>query len=538
LQTRLHIPLFTLPLCLFFFIAACGRSQTNTGDQQNSKNKNLTAHFVSPGCPEVIGGNRSSLPSETTISRDHRVTTSSGMLPYTVTSGYLPLYAEGAEDGPIRACLFFFAYTRDDKKNNTNWPTTFLFNGGPGAASDWIHLGGMGPLKINFGAEGFTPLSNSLADDPYTLLANSDLIFIDPIGSGYSRVASGVNPVEFDGLHQDANSIGDFISNYRTKFSRTQSPLYLIGESYSGMRLPVLGRYLDEKLGIKTTGIVFISPWMDTLDDDVFRDDNAANDLPYVSYLPEMAAVAWYHQKLDPELLAGDLDTIYSDAEKFANTDYLEALTVGNELVSSEFHRISDLMRHYTGLSTELIEKDNLRVPLSQFVAGLLKDQGETISYYDGRMKAIESDVAKSDPYDAFDPLFDSVDQHYFKNVLGIQTSLEYSGNDWSAWPGANPKNNIRGGYLNVLDDINVLMTNNPDLKVMMANGLFDLVCPPAEVHAQVRHLNPAVAKRIELTHYRAGHPIYFGDTAHAQLSADLDRFFGRKPNRPLSNTF
>jgi carboxypeptidase C (cathepsin A) len=477
-------------------------------------------------CPAAIGD--AATADKPALSVTHgQVALSGGAVAYTTTAGYLPLYAPGTQTGAIRGCLFFFAYTRDDHAGDRNWPLAFVFNGGPGAPSEWQHLGGQGPKTLNFGPEGITPGAATLADDPNTLLAYADLVFIDPIGTGYSRPASGVDLTQFDGLDADAGSIGDFIQGYVAQFGRAASPKYLVGESYSGMRLPVLGRYLDEKLGMKMTGIAFLSPWMDAIADDVFGITDQADDIPYTTYLPEYATIAWYHQKLAPDLQEMTLEQVYAAAQTFADTTYLDALSAGDDLPADQKAKVAADLSRFSSLDAAAWSQANLRLSLGDFRNGVLKSAGQVVGYYDGRMQGTVANPGIDDPYDAFDPLFKGAEAGYFSGTLGIQTDLPYATNNWQSWPGANASGSIQGEYLGVLDDIDTLLANNPDLKVYVASGLYDLVCPAAEVQYLLRHLKPETAQRIKVGHYPAGHPIYFGSVAHAQFNTDLGALMG-----------
>ncbi len=505
---------------LFSGLLAISCSKDNTSQLEFSNGlRGLTG---SPTCPSAIGDATISGRPATVLSHGSVTVASGTVLNYSVTTGYLPIYAQGTQTGPVNACMFFFAYTRDDHKGDPSWPVSFLSNGGPGSDSDWIHLGGLGPKTINLGSEGISTSPTSLVDDANTLLQYSDLVFVDPINTGYSRVASGVNPTNYDGLDQEADSIGDFILGYLQKYGRQTSPRYVVGESYGGMRLPVLGRYLDEQLGIKATGLVFISPWLDSIGDDTA---DMADDLPYVTLLPQFAATAWYQKKLSASLQALDVATVFNQAQAFATGDYISALAQGNDLPAATRTTIAATLSNYTGLTQDFILNSNLRISADIFRVQLLAAQNLTLSYYDGRMSAVLATPATQDPTDAFNAIFANIESAYFPSTLGIVTDLPYQENNYPAWPGA-PVDQIDGGYLRVLSDLTTLLQEDASLQIFMANGYYDFVCPPGEVHYMVNHLPADVASRITLASYPGGHPVYFGADARASFVKDIAPLF------------
>lgn len=501
-------------------VSSCSKNASNAIDV-GQKPSLATAST----CPDVIGDSTLAGKAATVVSHGTVTVASGATLSYTTTSGYLPIYAPTTQTGAVHACMFFFAYTRDDHQGDKSWPVAFLSNGGPGSDSDWIHLGGMGPKTINLGAEGTSTSATSIGDDANTLLQDTDLVFVDPINTGYSRVAQGIDVTDYDGLDQEADSIGDFIMGYMTQFGRQSSPKYVVGESYGGMRLPVLNRYLDEKLNIKTAGLIFISPWLDSIGDDT---EDMADDLPYVTLLPQFAATAWYHNKLPATMQEKDVATVFNEAEAFANDGYISALAEGDSLSSADSSNIATTLASYTGLTAKYIQDQNLRISADTFRVQLLKDQNLTLSYYDGRMSAVLTDPTTQDPTDAFNGIFASIEAVYFPKTLGIQTDLPYQSNNYPQWPGA-PTDTIDGGYMRVLSDLTTTMQNNASLKVFMANGYYDFVCPPGEVHYMVDHMPAAVASRITKATYPGGHPVYFGTTARGNFVQDLSPMFSGK---------
>jgi carboxypeptidase C (cathepsin A) len=309
-----------------------------------------------------------------------------------------------------------------------------------------------------------------------------------------------------------------------------------MGESYGGMRSPVLARYLDEQLGIKLDGVVLISPWLDAIGDMIFDSPDPADDLAYIDYLPEYATIAWYHKKIDPEFAGLTLEQVYEAAVKYAQSDYLDALALGDEVPQATRDAVEKRLSQFTGLPLADVQTNGLRISLDHFRSNILKDTGEVVSWYDGRMHAKVADPENNDPTDALNPIFAKQFTDYFGGILGIRSDLKDGYDDeynFPSWPGANRAGAIEGGYLNVLTDINKLMTKNPTLKFYIASGLYDLTCPAAEVHFMVDHLDPAVAERIQIGHYPAGHPIYFGQVSAKQYSTEMSTFLTKRAPLP-----
>jgi carboxypeptidase C (cathepsin A) len=271
---------------------------------------------------------------------------------------------------------------------------------------------------------------------------------------------------------------------------------------------------------------VLISPWLDAIGDMIFDASDPADDLPYVNYLPEYATIAWHHHRIGGGLQRKSLEEVYAAAEAYAKNDYIDALSLGAELPDGQRSKVLKKLGEFTGLSKADLEANGIRIDLDHFRNGVLKDQGQVVAYYDGRMSGKVVDPVKNDPYDAFDPIFTAGMKTYFGGTLGISSDLPYQDMyDPPSWPGANPAGAIEGGYLNVMGDLNTLLSRNPSMKFYIASGLFDLVCPAAEVHFMVSHLKPAVARRIEIGHYPAGHPIYFGQESAAKFAAEMATF-------------
>ncbi|MGH9694264.1 MAG: S10 family peptidase, partial [Bryobacteraceae bacterium] len=306
------------------------------------------------------------------------------------------------ENGKPKASMFFIAYSRDGIADVSKRPLTFAYNGGPGSSSVWLHMGALGPKRVPLTDEGFpVPPPYPIVDNEDSALDFTDLVFIDPVTTGYSRNAPGENPEQFHGLEGDLSSVAAFIQEYLSKYNRWSSPKFLAGESYGTTRSAGLSSYLLKNDGIYLNGITLISSVLNfqTLD---FQ---PGNDLPYILYLPSYTAAAWYHKKLPSDL--GDLQKAVAESRRFAANEYTLALMKGNQLTPVERTSVAKQMARLTGLSEQYIEESNLRVPIFHFVKQLLRDQRRTIGRYDDRLEGIDRDVA-GETFE-YDPSYSSV---------------------------------------------------------------------------------------------------------------------------------
>ena len=344
------------------------------------------------------------------------------VLRYTATAGRLPIKRE---DGKIEAEMFFVAYTLDGE-NPAQRPLTFAFNGGPGSASVWLHMGALGPRRVVLQPQGFMPASPyHLQDNQYSLLDKSDLVLVDAIATGWSRAEDEATNKKFLGVQGDLDAFGEFIRLYITRYGRWASPLFLFGESYGTTRAAGLAGYLAER-GISFNGIVLLSTAMDfqTLE---FQKNN---DLPYILILPSYTMIAAYHHKLPPELTQ-DMAKTRAEAEQWASTTYAQALARGDAMSTQERQAVIDQMARYTGLSKEVIDQANLRIDVGQFTHYLLIDQKLRVGRLDGRFTGPDPQGLMDTPfYDpteaALMPPFTSMFNNYVRNDLGYKTDMPY----------------------------------------------------------------------------------------------------------------
>jgi len=302
----------------------------------------------------------------------HQMTAGGRTLRYTVTTGKLPLKSE---TGETEAEIFFMAYTLDGIANRASRPLMFSFNGGPGSASVWLHLGALGPKRVKMRTDGAMPAPPyQLVDNPDTWLDQTDLVFIDPVGTGYSRASKPELGKKFWGVQGDLESVGEFIRLYLVRYQRWASPLFLVGESYGTTRAAGLSGYLVDR-GIAFNGIVLVSSILNFETTDFTR----GNELPYELFLPTYTATAWYHKKLPADLQSRELRSVLDDAEKWAAGDYARALGLGDRLVGQERAATLDQLARFTGLDRGYLELSNLRVDIQHFCKELLRSDHRTV---------------------------------------------------------------------------------------------------------------------------------------------------------------
>jgi carboxypeptidase C (cathepsin A) len=445
-------------------------------------------------------------------------------LSYTATAGTLQLKEE---DGKPLANIFFTAYTLNGVANLAKRPITFTFNGGPGSSSVWLHMGAFAPKKVLLDDNGDTlPPPYKLVDNEYNLLDFTDLVFIDPVTTGYSRPAPGVPNSKFHGVQQDIESVGEFVRLYTTRFQRWQSPKFLAGESYGGTRAAALSHFLQERHNLFLNGVVLVSP---ALNFETIRFDEG-NDLPYALFLPTYTASAWYHKKLSKEQ-QDDRQQTLAEAEAFAQSEYTVALMKGDKLSAGEKQQLAAKMARLTGLSEKYLLQANLRVSIFRFCRELLRDERKTIGRFDSRFTGFSKDAAGETPdYDASAPIHDgpfaATLNHYLRNELKYETDLTYEilTGRVQPWDYGNAKNR----YLNVGPDLRKAMTQNRHLRVFVANGIYDLATPYFATDYCIDHLGlePALVPHVTTKYYEGGHMMYVHKMSHKQLHKDLREFY------------
>lgn len=453
----------------------------------------------------------------------HTVQIAGQEVAYTATAGTIQLTNR---DGEPQASVFFIAYTRDGVEDTAKRPVMFCFNGGPGSSSVWLHMGCFGPRRVAFDEVGHTVgPPYELHDNPLSILDTTDLVFIDPVSTGFSRTEGDTSPSQYHSVTGDIRSVGEFIRLWITKNQRWRSPKFLAGESYGTTRAAGLSSYLQGE-GIAVSGAVLVSA---VLDFQTIR-FGESNDLPYLLYLPTYTALARYHGKLADELAERDLPELLDEVEEWSRQVYGPALMQGRELPADERARVVAQLARYTGLSEELIDRSDLRVPQYRFSDALLRDEDNVIGRFDGRIVGPDLDRATdrsgtNDPsYYRVAPGFTASFNDYVRGELGYETDDNYevlAGIGWNY-------DIARNSYPNISGDLRRAMTENPSLRVFVAAGYYDLATPYHAAEYTLNHAitHPHAAERVTMGYYESGHMVFTHGESLEKLRGDLLRFF------------
>ncbi len=459
---------------------------------------------------------------EPPIVTKHAINIRGKQLNYSVTTGFMPL--KNAVSGDTEARIFFMAYTLDNPPAGR--PLMFSFNGGPGSASVWLHLGALGPRRIKMLDDGMLPPPPyEMEDNQDTWLTETDLVFIDPVGTGYSRAAKPELAAKYFGVNGDIDSVGEFIRLYLGRYERWMSPLFLVGESYGTTRASGLSNYLFEK-GIALNGILLVSAVLN------FQTIRFAenNDMPLVFILPSYAATAWYHKRLSPTMQAKSIEEVTREARLFAAGEYLPAMLRIDNLSTAERTTLSEKFSSFTGLSRDFVERANFRIDLSKFQKELLRSERRTTGRLDSRFKGIDRDAAgdspDSDPsMNAIRPPYTAAFNSYVRAELGFKTDTEYyilGGGVSSPWNW-----NVSNGYADTSIPMKDAMAKNPYMKIFFAQGYYDMATPfyAAEYTVSAMNLDPTLRKNVTFHHYGAGHMMYIEKNSLKKLKADAATF-------------
>ncbi len=447
----------------------------------------------------------------------------------TSTAGRMKLTDEA---GKAKAELFFVAYTLDGVESPATRPITFAFNGGPGSSSVWLHLGLFGPQRVRMTAEGWAPPPPyELIPNAHSLLDVTDLVFIDPVTTGYSRAAEGESASQFHGVSADVEWVAEFIRLYTTREQRWASPKFLAGESYGTTRAASMAGHLQERHGMYLNGLMLISS---ILNFQTARFD-VGNDLPYVLFLPTYAATAWHHKRVSREY-QNDLRAFLDEVERFAISEYLPALARGDQLSGAERERLVARLGRYTGLSLEFIERCNLRIEIGRFTKELLRDERRTVGRLDSRFKGIDLDAA-GERYE-YDPSMSAILgpytatlNDYVRRTLKYENDLPYEILTGRVQPW---KYDEQNRYLNVAETLRKAMTRNPYLRVFVASGYYDLATPYFASDYTFAHLglDPSLRGGVSFGYYAAGHMMYIHEGELARLKRDLVAFVAAATKR------
>ncbi|PYT00928.1 MAG: peptidase S10 [Acidobacteria bacterium] len=470
-------------------------------------------------------------PAETAVQKDdapvvtkHTAKIGGRTLNYSVTTGFMPI--KNAVSGDTEARIFYMAYTLDGVNDPKTRPLMFSFNGGPGSASVWLHLGALGPRRVKMLDDGMMPPPPyELVDNDASWIDETDIVFIDPVGTGYSRAAKQEYASKFFGINGDIESVGEFIRLYLGRSERWSSPLFLVGESYGTTRAAGLSNHLFER-GIGLNGIILISTVMN------FQSIRFAenNDLPLVLIFPSYTATAWYHKRLPAELQRKPLKDVLKESEEFAANVYGPALMRIDRLTPADKQSLLERFSSLTGLSRTFVEQNNFRVDLGEFNKELLRDQRRTTGRLDSRFLGFDKDSAGDDV--EFDPSMSAIRtpytaafNDYIRRDLNYKSDIEYyilGGGITSPWNW-----NTSNGYADTSQALSSAMRKNPYMKVFVGCGYYDMATPyfAAEYSVSAMNLDPQLRQNFTFNYYEAGHMMYIEKNSLQKLKNDVSGF-------------
>lgn len=456
------------------------------------------------------------------VETQHELALKDRSIKYTARAGVIPLKDEFDE---TEAEIFFTAYELDGVDDRADRPLTFVFNGGPGSASIWLHMGAVGPQRVRMEQEGWMPAP------PYRLEANrqtwldqTDLVFVDPVGTGFSRATKEELDKKYWSFKGDIESVGEFIRLYLTRYQRWSSPLFLAGESYGTTRVAGLSGYLVDK-GITFNGIILISTALDLRTIFFAQGD----DLPFQLFVPTYTATAWYHKKLDESLQKRNLPDLLAEVEAWSKSELTVALMKGDRIDEKEGHTVAEKLALYTGLDLDYVLGSNLRINIHRFCKELLRNEKRSVGRLDSRFKGVEASAVNEFP--EFDPSmlsilppYTSTFNDYVRSKLGIETDLTYEplslnvNEKWEWEKGTLPTTGeaLRGA-----------MAKNPYMKVFVAQGYYDLATPHFATEYMITHMNidADLRNNVEMGFYEAGHMFYLDVGCLAAFKNDVDKF-------------
>lgn len=472
-------------------------------------------------------GTPAPVPEAKTWTTSHTITIGGATLAYTATAGTMQVTND--KDEPT-ALFGYTAYTKDGGDAATR-PLVFAYNGGPGSASAWLHMGILGPKRTKLDdLEWNTSGPFRAVVNEHTILDRADLVMIDPVGTGFSRVVGKGEGKDFWGVDQDARSVADFIVRFLNQSGRWASPKYILGESYGGMRSGAVAYVLLDRHNVALNGVILVSPYMDF----VAGNADLQIDVAHVNFVTTYAATAWYHHAVANR--PADLRAFLKDAEAFVRDVYAPVLLKGARATPEERRAAVEGLSRYTGLRADYWEKANLRIDEGRFLQELLRDRGLVVGrvdtrYTGGTLSGI-AEATRYDPYSAsVAPAIVATFNDYYRNELKVQSDREYvlSGRVDGSWDNSHRQPDV-GQPVPVANtgvDLAHAMIRNPKMKVLVQQGYFDLACPYGTVEYFVDHLNvPAdVRRNVAIEYYEAGHMMYVHPPSMAKFKKDLAAF-------------
>lgn len=494
------------------FLAASLSAQSNP--QRPGRPEMPPGQQPQPGQEGTRGGEKHLPPPEEKSSVTHHSVRIGGQeINYTATAA---TYVIKADDGTPKAVFFFVGYTKDGVPDPSKRPISFVYNGGPGSASLFTHMG-LGPKRVVLTSDGHgIPAPYTITDNEGSFFDATDLVFIDAVSTGYSRPAPGEDGKQFYGIVEDATWFSDFIYQYITRNERWDSPKFLIGESYGTTRSAELSGVLQDRHQIYLNGIVLVS---------AVAFANWGGDDRSEFFLPTYVTSAWYHHLLAADLQSESADQIAQQARDFAHGEYAQALQKGDKLSAEEQQKVVEDMARLTGLSPKFIEECNLRVSPFRWFKELERDKRRTVGRLDSRFEGIDADAAGERPeYDpseaSYEGAFVATFQDYVRRDLKWDSEMYYT-------VSANVRPWDRTGDTQVAEVLRAAMTQQTNLKLLVVCGYYDLATPFNGIEETVSHmgLEPPIRKNASFTYYESGHMVYIDDHARAKLHTDVDNF-------------
>lgn len=498
-----------------------------------AQQRNATPPAVSSSTGSITAPSKDSKPAAADIvfNPDANVVTENEIMvkgqrvPYKATTGTMPVFDE---EGKAIAGLFYMYYERSDVKDRATRPLVISFNGGPGTASVWMHMAYTGPYLLNIDDEGYPLQPYGYKKNPHSILDVADIVFIDPVNTGYSRPTSKEVPAsKFFGVNADIKYLAEWIRTFVTRNNRWESPKYLIGESYGTTRVSGLAHELQNAQWMYVNGVILVSPTTLGIERDVVSE--AALRLPYY------AATAWHHKKLPTDLQQKDLTAMLPEVESFTMNEFLPALAMGGALDDTKRKAIAAKVARYSGISEKVVMQHNLAVPLPYFWKELLREEGFTIGRLDSRYRGIDRQAAgeRTDynaELDSWEHSFTPAINSYLRNVLNYKTDLKYyifgPVNPWD-------RSNDQTGL-----NLRQAMAQNPYLHVLVQSGYYDGACDYFNAQYNMWQIDPSgrLKNRMDWKGYRSGHMMYLRKEDLEKSNEDLREFIKKttpKPTQP-----